>query len=97
MTNTQIAQTILAQINTLDARAMLAWGAKELVVTSEGLRFRIGGMAKFKGLVHIKYNRGTDLYDVDFIKTRKDSLGVVKSKYDLFAEDLVEALDSVIQ
>lgn len=97
MTHKEIAQTILSQINTLDPRAFWAWGAKELTVTPEGLRFRVGGLAKFKGLVHVKYNRGTDLYDVDFIKTRKDHLGVVQTKYDLFAEDLVEALDSIIQ
>lgn len=92
-----IARTILDQIRTIDPRAMWAWGAKDLVDTRVGLQFRVGGMAKFKGLVHVKYNEGTDLYDVQFLKIRKGVPTVVSESTDTFVEDLVNVIDTVVQ
>lgn len=92
-----VAQTIVDQIKTIDRRAFWAWGSKDFVCTQHGLQFRVGGMTKFKGLVHIKYNAGSDLYDIDFLKIRKGLAEVVKSEEGVYAEDLVGTLDSTIQ
>ena len=89
------ANTILQQIKTLDPRALFAWGAKDLVNTGKRLQFRTGGMAKHKGLVHVKYNEGTDLYDIDFIK--KSMPVVVHAVSDVFVEDLVSTIDLTVQ
>jgi hypothetical protein len=91
-----IAQTILSQIKTLDARALWAWGAKDLVNTGTGLQFKVGGMAKFKGQVWVKHN-GNDLYDIEFFKIRKGEIKVTNKFEDVFAEDLVSMIDSVVQ
>jgi hypothetical protein len=91
-----IAQTILSQIKTLDGRAMWAWGAKDLVNTGSGLQFKVGGLAKFKGHVLIKLN-ASDLYDVEFYKIRKGDIKVTNTFSDVFAENLVEVIDSVVQ
>lgn len=91
-----IAQTILSQIKTLDGRAMWAWGAKDLVNTGSGLQFKVGGLAKFKGHVLIKLNT-SDLYDVEFYKIRKGDMKVTNTFSDVFADNLVEVIDSVVQ
>lgn len=91
-----IAQTILSQIKTLDARALWAWGAKDLVNTGSGLQFKVGGMAKFKGQVLVKLN-ASDLYDIEFFKIRKGEIKVTNTFNDVFAEDLVSMIDSVVQ
>ena len=91
-----IAQTILSQIKTLDGRALWAWGAKDLVNTGNGLQFKVGGLAKFKGQVLVKLN-DSDLYDIEFFKLRKGEVKVITALSDVFAEDLVATIDSVVQ
>jgi hypothetical protein len=91
-----VAQTILSQIKAIDGRALWAWGAKELVNTGKGLQFRTGGMAKHKGLVHIKLN-ANDLYDIEFYKIRAGIIKTVATEADVFAEDLVRMIDAVVQ
>lgn len=92
-----IAKTILSQIKTIDPRAMWAWGAKDLVDFGNGLQFRTGGMAKHKGLVQVKYDGGSDLYNIDFLKIKKGLPTVVKSVEGVFAEDLVNTIDLTVQ
>jgi hypothetical protein len=91
-----IAQTILSQIKTIDPRATWAWGAKELVNMGDGLKFKTSGMVKWKGYVYIKYNAGTDLYDIEFFRIRGANIKTDKGMTDIFAEDLVNVIDSVV-
>ena len=91
-----IAQTILSQIKTLDRTAMMAWGAKDLVNLYEGLRFKTSGMVKWKGYVYIKYNEGSDLYDIDFCRVRGVDVKRDKIMTGIYAEDLVSVIDSVV-
>jgi hypothetical protein len=91
-----IAQTILSQIKTIDPRALWAWGAKNFVNTGDGLRFRTSGMVKWKGYVYIKYNEGTDLYDIEFFRIRGANIKTDKGVTDIFAEDLVNIIDEVV-
>lgn len=91
-----IAQTILSQIKTIDPRATWAWGAKELVNMGDGLKFKTSGMVKWKGYVYIKYNEGTDLYDIEFFRIRNCEIKCDKGMTDVFAEDLVRVIDEVV-
>lgn len=87
-----VAQTILSQIKTLDRMAMFAWGAKDLISMGDGLKFKTSGLAKWKGYVYIKYNEGTDLYDISFFRFRKNEV-----KYDDVVEGVyVDSLINVI-
>ena len=92
-----IAQTILSQIRTIDPRATWAWGAKDFVNTGKGLQFRTGGLAKHKGLVHVKYNEAEDLYDIDYLKIKKGVPTVVHYQKGIFADNLVNVIDMVVQ
>ena len=76
---------------------MWAWVAKDLVATKQGLQFRVGGLAKFKGLVHVKYNEADDLYDIDFLKIKKGMPVVVQSSEGVFVDMLVNTIDKVVQ
>lgn len=91
-----IAQTILSQIKTIDPMATFAWGAKDLVNMGDGLKFKTTGMVKWKGYVYIKYNQGTDLYDIEFFRIRNYAVKTDKQMRDIFAEDLVNIIDSVV-
>lgn len=91
----EVAKTIISQIKTLDPMALFAWGTSRypLVATKEGLRFKTSGMVKWKGFVHIKYNPGTDLYDIDFFRIREHEVKMDEQITDIYAESLVEVID----
>jgi hypothetical protein len=91
-----IAKTILQQIKTIDARALMAWGAKEFVNTGNGLKFKTSGLTPYKGWVHVKYNDGQDLYEVEFFRIRKLAVRVDKTVDGVYAENLVEVIDSYV-
>lgn len=91
-----IAQTIFSQIKTIDPRAIFAWGAKEFVNMGDGLKFKTSGMVKWKGYVYVKYNEGTDLYDIEFFRIRDCEIKCDKEMTGIFAEDLVHVIDGVV-
>lgn len=91
-----IAKTILSQIKALDFWAMGSWGAKELVAMNDGLKFKTSGMVKWKGYVHVKYNHGTDLYDIDFFRIRSAQIKMDKAVQGVFVEDLVETINAQV-
>jgi len=91
-----IAQTILAQIKTIDPRATWAWGAKDFVATKNGLLFKSSGMVKWKGYVHITLDEGQDLYDIEFYKMRGVKRTVAAKVEGIFADQLVELIDSQV-
>ena len=92
-----IAATILSQLKAREPFVMWAWGAKDLVNTGKGLQFRVGGLTKFKGLVHIRYNEGSDLYEIDFIKIKKGLPVVVKTVDDVYVEDMINVIGATVQ
>ena len=71
----QIAKTILQQIHagTVDKRngryLMMCWGAKQLLNTGKGLRFKVKGLLH-RGYVEVTLNEGADLYEVEFYTIR---------------------------
>ena len=81
----QIAQTILQQLG--GRRFIAMTGAKNIGFTNKGLSMKIGKNAK--GITHVvvDYDRGKDLYDMEFVKIRgtKRTGKKVKSVY---ADDL---------
>lgn len=87
------AQVILSQIKSLDPRALFAWGARDLVDTGGGLKFKTSGLTAWRGWVWIKYNQATDLYDIDFFKIRKLAVVNSGSATGIYAEDLVDVID----
>lgn len=90
------AQTILSQIRALDFRALMAWGAKDFVNMGDGLKFRTSGLTPWKGQVYIKYNYGTDLYEIQFFRVRKAEVKMDKVLEDVYAEDLVRLIDEFV-
>jgi len=90
------AKIILSQIKQLDRMAIFAWGAKNFVDMGNGLKFNTSGMVKWKGHVHIKYDEGQDLYNIDFYKIRKAAVTFTRRLEGVFAEDLVTLIDDVV-
>ena len=101
----EIAQTIHAQIRTMDPVALMAWGAKEFAALGEkpvgtrtglaGLRFKVNGM-KHKGYVEVML-MPSDTYTVRIFSIRA---GKVKEKGmadDVYAEDLAGLIDFMVE
>lgn len=91
-----VARTILDQIKTLDRFALGAWGAKEFVNMGDGLKFKTSGMTPYKGYVYVKYDHGSDLYNVEFFRIRKCEVKVDKKVEGVYAEDLVDIIDRFV-
>ena len=92
-----IAQTIYSQISTLNPVAMFDWGAyKHMVDMGDGLKFKTSGMVRYKGYVYIKYNRGTDLYDIEFSRLRKNEVKVDKLVEGVYVHELIRTIDNVV-
>ena len=62
-----------------------SWGFHQPIALENGLRFKVTGY-KFRGVVDVVYNEGSDLFDLSFIKRNK----VVKSIDGVFFDSLVE-------
>jgi hypothetical protein len=91
-----IAKIIHTQIKQLDPMALFAWGTKDLVAMNDGLKFKTSGSVKWKGYVYIKYDKGQDLYDIDFFKIRKMEIVYSEQLEGVFAEDMVRLIDEVV-
>lgn len=98
----QIAQTILQQIKAIDFWALGAWGAKDYTILSKeysgasGVRFKTSGMVSWKGFVAIRYNEGSDLYDIEFFRIWKRNKKVDKSVEGVYVENLIEVINSQV-
>ena len=71
---------------------VLSWGFHQPMALKNGLRFNVQGY-KFRGVVSIVYNEGSDLFDLSFIKQNK----VVKSIEGVFFDSLVEVIDDYVE
>ena len=71
---------------------MWSWGFNSPIAIENGLRFKVQGF-KFRGIVEVKYNEGSDLFDVSFIKAGK----VVKAIDGVFFDMLVETIDYYVE
>ena len=91
-----VAQTIRQQITTIDRSAFMAWGVKGMIANTNGLQFKSTGMTRWKGWVDVKYNEGTDLYDIDFFRIRAGKLIMDRKATDVYAEDLVHVIDAQV-
>lgn len=69
-----------------------SWGFHQPVAIENGLQFRVQGF-KFRGVVSIVYNEGSDLFDLSFIKANK----VVKSIDGVFFDLLIDTIDDYVE
>lgn len=90
------ATIIRDQIRALDRFAFGAWGAKDLLNMGNGLKFKTSGMVKWKGYVYVKYDEGSDLYNIDFFRVRGVDIKYDKQVEGVFVEDLVTVIDAQV-
>lgn len=110
MDNKAIASEIWNQMKVFDKNLCMCMGVSGLTAINRGLQFKVSGLS-FKGFVEVTLN-GKDLYDVRFIKAvRKQNLEAkkvglkmfnttletVSGFNDVFAEDLMPLLESVVE
>jgi hypothetical protein len=71
---------------------MWSWGFNSPIAVNNGLRFKVQGF-KFRGVVEVKYNEYTDLFDVSFIKRGK----VIKTVDGVYFDTLVNVIDNHVE
>jgi hypothetical protein len=82
----------IMQILRSQLMVMWSWGFNSPIAIEDGLRFKVQGF-KFRGIVEVVYNEGSDLFDVSFIKAGK----VVKTIDDVFFDMLVSVIDHYVE
>jgi len=94
---TEIKRQIVAQ----SPMALMSYAAQKFVAHGENdnrraaLEFRVSGF-KHKGLIRISLG-WNDLYTVEAIKVRKGEVKVCGSRDEVYFDELVEVLDSLIE
>lgn len=91
-----IATIIRDQIKAIDFWAFGAWGAKDLVNTGKGLKFKTSGSVRWKGFVNVVYEEGKDLYKIEFFRIRGVKVITDKIVEDVFVEDMVNIIDAQV-
>lgn len=69
-----------------------SWGFHRATAIDNGLSFAVNGF-KFKGIVRVVYNEGTDLFDLEFCHREK----VVKSMNGIYLDNLVDVIDNEVE
>ncbi len=108
--NKEIANTIWAQMKTIDTNLCMCMGVQKLAIIENGLQFNVNGLS-FKGIVKIQLN-GADLYDVTFVKVKRtldkelqavgikrynETLVTEQEHKDVYVEDLMTLLETVVE
>ena len=91
-----IARTIVSEINVIDPWALPAWGAKEVVLMNDGLKFKTSGSVGWKGYVYIQYDYGRDLYNIVFARIRKLTWVVEEKIEQVYVKDLVRIINEKV-
>jgi hypothetical protein len=101
MTNQEIAKTIISQIQFADSRALWAWGAKNFVTQTNGVKFQVNGL-KFKGHVVITLTPA-DTYTIELgklnLRANAKNFGwnSVAKIEDIYCDNLMETIDAAIE
>ena len=69
-----------------------SWGFHQPMALANGLRFKVSGY-KFRGVVDVIYNEGSDLFDLRFLKANK----VVNTIEGVFFDMLVDTIDDYVE
>jgi len=84
----EMANYILSILRT-NLGIIWSWGFHQPISISDGLKFKVQGF-KHTGWVVIKYNEGTDLFDVNLTNP---SGGVVQQIEGIYLDELIDTID----
>ena len=96
MTTATIQDTILDQIKSIDPLALMAWGARDLKASGTSLYMRVNGPKFKRGWIEVELDEGLDLYVVRAIQMYKFERKIKKELTQVYAEDLVRIIDSIV-
>ena len=69
-----------------------SWGFRQPMALQNGLRFKVTGY-KFRGVVDVVYNEGSDLFDLRFLKANK----MVNTIDGVFFDMLIDTIDDFVE
>ncbi len=83
----------ILQILRASLTTVFSWGFHSPRATQEGLMFKVRGFIH-QGWVHIKYNEGSDLFDVDLLSPQRECVETIES---VSFDDLVYTIDQAVE
>ena len=87
----ELAKYIMSILKT-QLMVVWSWGFHNPIALENGLRFKVQGF-KFKGVVEVVYDEGSDLFNVRFIKASK----VVKMIEGVYFDCLIDVIDDYVE
>ena len=95
-----VGKTILDQIRAIDSSAIMAWGAKNLLITNKNLgslRFEISGCSKIKGKAFVEVELTPfDTYTITVSKTTNNQVKIMDVAEGVYCDELVYIIDSLV-
>ena len=97
----EIAKTIQSQINAQSPMALMSYGANTFTSLTEtderhgGLQFKVRGH-KLEGWVAINL-AFNDTYTIETVKIRKGEAKVCDTQSDVYADQLIDVLDRMVE
>ena len=86
-----MAQYIMSILKT-QLMVVWSWGFHQPIALENGLRFKVTGY-KFRGVVDVVYNEGSDLFDLRFLKANK----MVNTIDGVFFDMLIDTIDDFVE
>ena len=71
----------------------MSWGFESPIVIKQGLRFKVNGF-KHKGWIEIRYNDGSDLFDLTFFNEDNSVRNTLEG---IYFDQLVEVIDMEVE
>lgn len=91
--NDEIMARFILDILRTDLKRVFSWGFQYPKVIQNGLRAYVAGFI-YEGYIEIKYNRGTDLFEV---YTFNDDGSVNDKVEDVYLDSLVDVIDRKVE
>ena len=96
MSSPEVSKEILKQLNAIDPRAIFAWGYRAPMYTDDSLSFLVNGSKTApNSRLTIKLN-GKDLYDITIHRVAGVEVIYDAKEEDVYVEDLVKIIDSIV-
>ena len=93
---TEVQETILEQIRSLDKWALGAWGAREFKASGATLIFRVNGTKLKRGWIEVAYNEISDTYTVMGMRQYAMKIKTTEPISGVYWDSLVQVIDGIV-
>ena len=90
----EMSAYILSILKSQNMVVLMSWGFNSPIVIKMGLRFKVNGFKLKNGTISIKYNGGSDLFDLTF----NNQDGTVRNTLEgIYFDELLSVIDDQVE